>query len=171
MLNTTICIYVFCVFYCNLIVQSSQALKPFVTKTRFVSEIERSTICRRLDKFGSFFYYATGCVYVPADGAEKGECTLTTRFSRRSGCTRSRLDTTVSRRSLTAIDVRRLPFNMASPSIKKVRSFGSIFVLAPFTGRLRVSLVFVYNCISSQYFCKNLCLNLSKTLDLRLSLH
>ena len=34
-----------------------------------------STIRQRLDKFGSFFYYATGGVYVPADGAEKGECT------------------------------------------------------------------------------------------------
>ena len=77
-----------------------------------------------------------------------------TRFSRQSGCTQLRLDTFVSRRSLTAIAVRRLPFSMLSPSIKKIRSFGSIFVLAHFTGCQRVSLVFVYNCISSQYFRK-----------------
>ena len=70
-----------------------------------------STICQRLDKFGSFFYYATGGVCVPADGVEKGECTPTTRFTRRSGCTRSRLDTSVSRRTLTAIAVRRLPLS------------------------------------------------------------
>ena len=78
-----------------------------------------------------------------------------TRFSRQSDCTQSRLDTIVSRRSLTAIAVRRLPFNMASPSTQKIRSFGSVFVLAPFAGCLRVSLVFVYNCTSSQYFRKN----------------
>ena len=41
----------------------------------FVFETERSTIRQRLDKFGSFFYYSAGGVYVPADGAEKGECT------------------------------------------------------------------------------------------------
>ena len=34
-----------------------------------------------------------------------------TRFSRQSGCTRLRLDTFVSRRSLTAIAVRRLPLS------------------------------------------------------------
>ena len=77
-----------------------------------------------------------------------------TRFSRQSDCTRLRLDTFMSRRTLTAIAVRRLPFNMVSPSTKKIRSFGSVFVLAPFTGCQRVSLVFVYNCISSQYFRK-----------------
>ena len=55
MLNTTICIYVFCVFYCNLIVQSSQALKPFVTKTRFVFEIGCSTILQKVRFCGSFF--------------------------------------------------------------------------------------------------------------------
>ena len=111
-------------------------------------------------------------VYMCRQTAQKrGSAPPMTRFSRRSSCTRSRLDTFVSRRSLTAIAVRRLPFNMVSPSTKKIRSFGSIFVLAYFTGCLRVSLVFVYNCISSQYFCKNLCLNLSKTLDLSLLLH
>ena len=89
-----------------------------------------------------------------ADGGDNGSAPPMTRFSRQSGCTRSRLDTSVSRRTLTAIAVRRLPFNMVSPSTKKIRSFGSIFVLAYFTGCLRVSLVFVYNCISSQYFCK-----------------
>ena len=82
-----------------------------VRHCKFVLRYHLSTICQRLDKFGSFFYYATGGVCVPADGVEKGECTPTTRFTRRSGCTRSRLDTSVSRRTLTAIAVRRLPLS------------------------------------------------------------
>ena len=53
-----------------------------------------------------------------------------TRFSRQSDCTRSRLDTSVSRRTLTAIAVRRLPFNMVSPSTQKIRSLGSFFFLS-----------------------------------------
>ena len=84
-----------------------------------------------------------------ADGGDNGSAPPMTRFSRQSGCTRLRLDTFMSRRSLTAIAVRRLPFNMVSPSTKKIRSFGRIFVLAYFTGCLRVSLVFVYICILS----------------------
>ena len=41
----------------------------------FVLHYNFSTIRQRLDKFGSFFYYATGGVCVPADDVEKGECT------------------------------------------------------------------------------------------------
>ena len=40
---------------------------------------------------------------------DKGSAALMTCFSRQSGCTRLRLDTFVSRHSLTAIAVRRLP--------------------------------------------------------------
>ena len=50
-------------------------------------------------------------------------------------------------RPLTALAVRRVL--LSPPSTQKIRSFGSIFVLAYFTGCLRVSLVFVYICILS----------------------
>ena len=46
-----------------------------------------------------------------ADGGDKGSAPPMTRFSRQSGCTRLRLDTFVSRHSLTAIAVRRLPLS------------------------------------------------------------
>ena len=49
---------------------------------------------------------------------DKGSAALMTCFSRQSGCTRLRLDTFVSRHSLTAIAVRRLP---SAPPIKKHR--------------------------------------------------
>ena len=50
---------------------------------------------------------------------DKGSAALMTCFSRQSGCTRSRLDTFVSRHSLTAIAVRRLSINMVSPSAQR----------------------------------------------------
>ena len=46
-----------------------------------------------------------------ADGRDNGSAPPMTRFSRQSGCTRLRLDTFVSRHSLTAIAVRRLPLS------------------------------------------------------------
>ena len=50
-----------------------------------------------------------------------------TCFSRQSGCTRLRLDTFVSRRPLTAIAVRRLPFTMVSPSAQRSDCSGLFF--------------------------------------------
>ena len=49
-----------------------------------------------------------------------------TRFSRQSGCTRSRLDTSVSRRILTAIAVRRLPL---SPPSAQRSEYSGLFCL------------------------------------------
>ena len=46
-----------------------------------------------------------------ADGGDNGSAPPMTRFSRQSGCTRLRLDTFVSRHSLTANAVRRLPLS------------------------------------------------------------
>ena len=46
-----------------------------------------------------------------AYGGDNGSAPPMTRFSRQSGCTRLRLDTFVSRHSLTAIAVRRLPLS------------------------------------------------------------
>ena len=63
-----------------------------------------------------------------ADGEDKGSAPLMTRFSRQSGCTRLRLDTFVSRRTLTAIAVRRLPFNMVSPSAQRSEYSGLFFL-------------------------------------------
>ena len=63
---------------------------------------------------------------------KRGSAPPMTRFSRRSSCTRSRLDTFVSRRSLTAIAVRRLPFNydfaiyQNDPIIRKCFRFSSL---------------------------------------------
>ena len=67
-------------------------------------------------------------VYVSRQTAQKrGECTPTTCFTRRSGCTRSRLNTTVSRRPLTAIAVRRLP--LSPPSAKDSTSSGLFSIM------------------------------------------
>ena len=46
-----------------------------------------------------------------ADGGDNRSAPPMTRFSHQSGCTRLRLDTFVSRHSLTAIAVRRLPLS------------------------------------------------------------
>ena len=63
-------------------------------------------------------------VYMCRQTAQKrGSAPPMTRFSRRSSCTRSRLDTSVSRRTLTAIAVRRLP--LSPPFSEKVRIYGS----------------------------------------------
>ena len=59
-----------------------------------------------------------------------------TRFSRQSGCTRSRLDTSVSRRTLTAIAVRRLPL---SPPFYK-RSVSADLFSFPYGGDTNSSL-------------------------------
>ena len=57
-----------------------------------------------------------------ADGGDNESAPQMTRFSRQSGCTRLRLDTFVSRHSLTAIAVRRPPYISDSSR----RSRGSI---------------------------------------------
>lgn len=54
---------------------------------------------------------------------KRGSAPPTTRFTRRSGCTRSRLDTSVSRRTLTAIAVRRLPLSPKTQKSTENRCF------------------------------------------------
>ena len=54
---------------------------------------------------------------------KRGSAPPTTRFTRRSGCTRSRHDTSVSRRTLTAIAVRRLPLSPKTQKSTENRCF------------------------------------------------
>ena len=63
-----------------------------------------SLSAQKIRSFGSSFLSR-------AHGGDNGSAPPMTRFSRQSGCTRLRLDTFVSRHSLTAIAVRRLPLS------------------------------------------------------------